>query len=133
MFGIGFPEMLMILAIALIVIGPKKLPEIAKALGRGFSEFKRATDDFKRSVNEETQATQIRDQILQGGKIHPPGAASDPYPPTANADPDLGPTVAAAGQKEEKEEPAAQTDTPPEAATPDATSSKTETREQHNG
>ncbi|PLX82492.1 MAG: twin-arginine translocase subunit TatB [Desulfuromonas sp.] len=74
MFGIGFPELLLILAIALIFIGPKKLPEIAKALGRGFAEFKRATDDFKQSLNEETQISQIRDQILEGGKIHPPGS-----------------------------------------------------------
>lgn len=74
MFGIGFPELLLILAIALIVIGPKKLPEIAKALGRGFAEFKRATDEFKQSLNEEAQVSQIRDQILEGGKIHPPGS-----------------------------------------------------------
>ena len=47
MFGIGFPELLLIFALALIVIGPKKLPDIARALGRGFTEFKRATDDLK--------------------------------------------------------------------------------------
>jgi TatA/E family protein of Tat protein translocase len=43
MFGIGFPELLLIMAIALIVLGPKRLPDLARALGRGFSEFKRAT------------------------------------------------------------------------------------------
>jgi sec-independent protein translocase protein TatB len=43
MFGIGMPEMFLILAIALIVIGPKKLPDLAKSLGRAFGEFKKAT------------------------------------------------------------------------------------------
>ena len=50
MFGMGMPEILLILAIALIVLGPKKLPEIAKSLGRGIAEFKKATSDFKESI-----------------------------------------------------------------------------------
>ena len=45
MFGIGMPEMILILAIALIVIGPKKLPDLAKSLGRAMREFKKATND----------------------------------------------------------------------------------------
>jgi sec-independent protein translocase protein TatB len=47
MFGIGMPELLLILALALIVLGPKKLPELARALGKGLSEFRRATDELK--------------------------------------------------------------------------------------
>jgi len=50
MFGIGASEMIMILAIALVVIGPKKLPDLAKALGRARGEFKKATRDFKESL-----------------------------------------------------------------------------------
>ena len=53
MFGMGMTEILLILAIALIVIGPKKLPEIAKSLGRAMGEFKRATNDLKQSLNED--------------------------------------------------------------------------------
>ena len=49
MFGIGMPEMILLLAIALIVIGPKKLPALAKSLGRAMNEFKRATSDIKDS------------------------------------------------------------------------------------
>jgi len=47
MFGIGMPELLLILALALIVLGPKKLPELARALGKGMAELRRATDDIK--------------------------------------------------------------------------------------
>ena len=47
MFGIGMPELLLILGLALIVLGPKKLPELAKTLGKGLAEFRRATEDLK--------------------------------------------------------------------------------------
>jgi sec-independent protein translocase protein TatB len=53
MFGIGMPEMILILALALIVIGPKKLPDLAKSLGRALGEFKNATSDLKRSMEIE--------------------------------------------------------------------------------
>jgi len=51
MFGISIPEVLLILAIALIVLGPKKLPDLAKSLGRGIAEFKKATNDLKNTIN----------------------------------------------------------------------------------
>ena len=59
MFGLGMPEILLILAIALIVIGPKKLPELAKTLGRAMGEFKRSAQDFKRSIDVETTLKDI--------------------------------------------------------------------------
>jgi len=55
MFNIGLPEMLIILAIALIVFGPSKLPDLARAFGKAMREFKKATEEVKESFKEETK------------------------------------------------------------------------------
>lgn len=52
MFGIGMQELIIIVIIALIIVGPKKLPELAKTLGKGFSEFKKATDGITDDIKE---------------------------------------------------------------------------------
>lgn len=83
MFGIGMPEMLLILGLALVVLGPKRLPDVARALGRGFSEFRRATDELKNSISQEAQINETRDQLLNEGKIQPPGAETLPNPKPA--------------------------------------------------
>jgi len=61
MFGIGMPEMLVILAIALIVIGPKKLPDLAKSLGRAMREFKKATSEFKETIQLESELSEVKE------------------------------------------------------------------------
>ena len=61
MFGIGMPEMLVILALALIVIGPKKLPDLAKSLGRAMREFKKATSEFKESIQLEGDLSDVKE------------------------------------------------------------------------
>jgi len=50
MLDIGLSELLIILAVALIVLGPQKLPEIARKLGRGLAEFRRTSEDLRRSI-----------------------------------------------------------------------------------
>lgn len=52
MFGIGTQELIVIGIIALIVVGPKKLPEIGRAIGRGLREIKKATDEIKNQVSQ---------------------------------------------------------------------------------
>ncbi len=60
MFSIGFPELLVILVVAIIVVGPRKLPDAARALGRGYAMFKKTLDDLKNTVD--------RDEVMRGLK-----------------------------------------------------------------
>ncbi len=55
MFGIGLPEMIVILAVALIVVGPDKLPELARSLAKGIGELKRTMNQVKENLSEETK------------------------------------------------------------------------------
>jgi len=76
MFGISIPEVLLILAIALIVLGPKKLPDLAKSLGRGIAEFKKATNEIKESINFDEDLNTIKTSFN--------GANSNMEPPDTN-------------------------------------------------
>jgi TatA/E family protein of Tat protein translocase len=84
MFGtIGGGELFLILVIALIVFGPSKLPEIGKNLGKALGEFKRATNDFQRTLEEEVAAV----------KADPPPAALPPAETQAATAPVLAPAT----------------------------------------
>lgn len=64
MFGIGLPEMIIIMVIALIVIGPSKLPELARALGKGMAEFRRATQEIKDSLDIDEEIQDIKNDLV---------------------------------------------------------------------
>jgi len=85
MFGIGMPELLLILGLALIVLGPKKLPELAKALGKGLSEFRRATDELKdefRKMEHEVEDAKTQAMLSDDPSPEKPGepGAANPEP-----------------------------------------------------
>jgi Tat protein translocase TatB subunit len=60
MFGIGMQELIIIAIIALLVVGPKRLPDLAKSLGKGFSEFRRAAEDVSEGVKNSLQAEDLK-------------------------------------------------------------------------
>ena len=71
MFNIGLPELLIIVAIALIVFGPNKLPELARAFGRAMREFKKATEEVKESFEAETKDLDDIKETLSDGQLLP--------------------------------------------------------------
>jgi sec-independent protein translocase protein TatA len=59
MGSLGLPEIAFILVLALLIFGPKKLPEIGRTLGKGMAEFRKATNELKRSVNTELALDEV--------------------------------------------------------------------------
>ena len=95
MFGtLGGPELLLILVIALIVFGPRKLPEIGKSMGKMMAEFRKVSTDFQRTIEDEVEADKMR-QVLDAPNVEVP-ATPAPEPSAAPAEP---------GEAERSEEP----------------------------
>jgi TatA/E family protein of Tat protein translocase len=128
MFGLGFWEIAIILGIALIVLGPSKLPELAKGLGKGLREFRRATEDFKSTIEDEMNKPEqqaVRKQIpgeqaaqilpAQGTVPHDPHA----HPPIESSPGTEMPAPAAPVQPQAAQHEAAQHEAAqPQAAQP---------------
>lgn len=84
MFGIGMPELLVIAVVALIVVGPKKLPDIAKALGKGLFEFRKATDSATETIKETLKTDELKKDMdgLKDSLLHGAGEEKGaPAPP----------------------------------------------------
>ena len=88
---IGMPEMVVIAVIALIIFGPRKLPELGKSLGKSIAEFKRASNELKNTLEEEIRTEELQD-ARKSAQI-PPTAATPPSPPPPVAAPPEGETT----------------------------------------
>ncbi len=76
MFGtLGGPELFLIFVVALIVFGPRKLPEIGKSLGKMMAEFRKASNEFRSTIESEVEAEKIREAM----RIEPPRVDPAPY------------------------------------------------------
>jgi len=100
MFNIGLPELLIIVAIALIVFGPNKLPELAKAFGKAMREFKKATEEVKESFEAETKdLEELKDTLTQENLLADLGeeitTSTEPAPVTPASEEGTVPSEAA--------------------------------------
>ena len=77
--SIGMPELIIILVIALIIFGPRKLPELGRSLGKSLSEFKRASNELKSTLEEEIRLDEQRAN-LEASKAASAAAAAAPPP-----------------------------------------------------
>ena len=96
MFGIGMSELIVIFAIGLIVLGPKRLPELARTLGRTLAEFRRASTDLRREFMEATDEASLapphleseaRPEAQQPASASPAAAAAPAAAPAPPAEP----------------------------------------------
>ena len=82
MFGMGMPEMLVILVVALVVLGPKRLPEVARTLGKAMAEFRRQTTDI---MDEFQQQARVEEEAARRPKPKPTPPAGGEPPPSSQA------------------------------------------------
>lgn len=82
--SIGTAELLLILVVALMVFGPRKLPELARSLGKGLNQFKRASDDFKQTWEREVEV-ESAEQRTNVERAMLPDAPTEHLPPAAAA------------------------------------------------
>jgi len=75
MFGIGMPELLVILVVALVVLGPKRLPEVARQLGKAMAEFRRSTSDV---LEEFQHQASLEEDEERHRTVKPPAVAATP-------------------------------------------------------
>lgn len=81
MFGLGFWEIAIILGVALLVLGPSKLPELARGLGKGLREFRKATEDFKSTIDEEVYRPDPPKPVAPPAHALPPAVEAKAFEP----------------------------------------------------
>ena len=69
MFGIGLPELVVILAVALIVLGPQRLPEVARMLGRAYAQLRRASEEFQHTIRQDLAALERQEDVNRNKAI----------------------------------------------------------------
>ena len=85
MFGsIGMPELIIILTIALIIFGPRKLPELGRSLGKSLGEFKRASNELRNTLDEEIRIEEQR-TAERAAEPTPPAQPTDPVTPVGDS------------------------------------------------
>jgi Tat protein translocase TatB subunit len=91
MFGIGMTELMVIFVIGLVVLGPKRLPDLARSLGRSLAEFRRASNDLRRDFMSVTEDVNIEPPALEPRTPRPaatqPAPAADSAPAAAKGNP----------------------------------------------
>jgi TatA/E family protein of Tat protein translocase len=101
MFGsVGFPELMLIFVIALLLFGPRKLPEIGRSIGRALGEFRRASNDLKRTIEEEVASEDLRQvgrEVRDAATLTPVAPPSSQPPAPARSDAPAPPPFDAAG------------------------------------
>ncbi len=86
MFGsLGMPELLVIFVIALVVFGPRKLPELGRSLGRGIAEFKKATNELQNTLEQEINADEERTKAAAHIGSHDAGTHTDAVAPVSKS------------------------------------------------
>jgi len=101
MGNLGMPELMLILVLALLLFGPKKLPEIGKQVGKALGEFKRASNDLKRTIEDEMEkaSSGLNIKLDDPPKDQAPASARAALPPSVPAETaksDAAPSVAPA-------------------------------------